>query len=76
MAKKKEEFQVEEAFKQLEEIVGKLESDDISLKDSITLYSDGAKLLAQCKEELSGIEKDMIIITESIEAKENELVKE
>ena len=70
MAKKKEEFQLEEAFKQLEEIVGKLESDEISLKDSIALYSDGAKLLAQCREELSGIEKDMIVIEESLEGKE------
>ncbi|MDD6070656.1 MAG: exodeoxyribonuclease VII small subunit [Clostridiales bacterium] len=67
MAKKKEEFQIEEAFKQLEDIVGKLESDEVSLKDSITLYSDGAKLLAQCKEELTGIEKEMIVIGESME---------
>lgn len=67
MARKKEEFQIEEAFKQLEEIVGKLESDEVSLKDSITLYSDGAKLLAQCKEELTGIEKEMIVIGESME---------
>lgn len=67
MARKKEEFQIEEAFKQLEDIVGKLESDEVSLKDSITLYSDGAKLLAQCKEELTGIEKEMIVIGESME---------
>ena len=67
MAKNKEEFQIEEAFKQLEDIVGKLESDEVSLKDSITLYSDGAKLLAQCKEELTGIEKEMIVIGESME---------
>lgn len=70
MAKKKEEFQLEEAFKQLEEIVGQLESDEISLKDSIVLYSDGAKILAKCREELSGIEKDMIVIEKGLEGTE------
>ncbi len=70
MAKKKEAFKLEEAFKQLEEIVGKLESEEVSLRDSITLYSDGVKLLAQCKEELSGIEKEMIVIEEGLEGTE------
>ena len=60
-------FQLEEAFGQLEEIIGKLESDEISLKDSIALYGEGAKLVAQCKEELSGIEKEIIIIGEELE---------
>lgn len=67
MAKKKENFQIEEAFKQLEDIVSKLESDEVSLKDSLTLYSEGAKLLAQCKDELTGIEKEMIIIGENMD---------
>ena len=57
----------EEAFKQLEDIVSKLESDEVSLKDSLTLYSEGAKLLAQCKDELTGIEKEMIIIGENMD---------
>ncbi len=70
MAKKKEAFKLEEAFEQLEEIVGKLESEEVSLRDSITLYSDGVKLLAQCKEELSGIEKEMIVIEEGLEGTE------
>jgi len=70
MAKKKEAFKLEEAFQQLEKIVGKLESEEVSLRDSITLYSDGVKLLAQCKEELSGIEKEMIVIEEGLEGTE------
>lgn len=67
MAKKKEEFELEEAFKQLEDIVEKLESDEVSLKDSIALYSTGASLLAKCREELTGIEKEMIVIGEGME---------
>lgn len=59
-------FQVEEAFGELENIIEQLESEEVSLKDSIELYSKGAKLVAQCKEELSGIEKEMIIIGEEL----------
>ena len=65
MAKKK--FALEEAFKDIEDILLKLESDETSLKDSIALYGEGAKLLSLCKEELSGIEKEMITIGKSLE---------
>ncbi|MCM1157032.1 MAG: exodeoxyribonuclease VII small subunit [Bacteroidales bacterium] len=68
MAGKKKAFQVEEAFKEIEEIIGRLESDEVPLKDSLDLYSKGAKLLAECKQELTGIEKEMIIIGEHLEA--------
>lgn len=77
MGKAKEEFQIEKAFEQLEAIVEKLESEDTPLKDSIALYSDGAKLLAQCREELTGIEKEMLVIGESMEiGKEEQDVSE
>jgi len=64
-------FQLEEAFRELEGIIEQLESDDIPLKDSIALYGTGAKLIAQCKEELSGIEKEMIVIGKELEGKED-----
>lgn len=63
-----DKFQLEEAFRQLEGIIEQLESEEVPLKDSIELYGKGAKLIAQCKEELSGIEKEMIIIGEGLEA--------
>lgn len=62
-------FQLEEAFRELEGIIEQLESEEVPLKDSIELYGKGAKLVAQCKEELSGIEKEMIIIGEELEGK-------
>ena len=67
-----DEFKVEEAFKELEDIITKLEGDDISLKESLKLYSTGAGLLAKCKDELSGIEKEMIIVNEKLKAGEEE----
>ncbi len=67
-----DKFQLEEAFHQLEGIIEQLESEDVQLKDSIELYGKGAKLIAQCKEELSGIEKEMIVIGEELEGQNRE----
>ena len=72
MAEKKDTFQLEAAFKELENIISKLESEEVSLKESLTLYGEGAKLLVECKEELSGIEKEIIVIEEHLEQGEME----
>ena len=72
MAKKSETFQLEDAFAELEQIISKLESDQVPLKDSIELYGKGAKLIAQCKEELTGIEKDIIVIEETLDGQDAE----
>lgn len=65
----KNTFQLEEAFEELDHIIEALEADEVSLRDSIALYGKGAKLIAQCKEELSGIEKEIIVIGEELEGK-------
>lgn len=70
--KKQKEFQLEQAFEDLESIITKLESDDVPLKESIELYGQGAKLAALCKEELTGIEKEMIVIAENFNMEEEE----
>ena len=69
MAEEKDKFRVEEAFEELEKIISQLEDDSVPLKESIQLYGEGAKLLSRCKEELTGIEKEMIIIGENLEQK-------
>ena len=70
--KENEEFQLEKAFEQLEQIIEKLEAEDTPLKESIELYGNGAKLSAACKRELGGIEKEMIVIGESLSEGEEE----
>lgn len=72
MTDKKEAFRLEDAFKELEDIISKLESDSVTLKDSIALYGKGANILFECKEELNGIEKEMIVISESLQQEEEE----
>ncbi len=42
----------EDALKRLETIVARLESGDVSLDDSIKLYSEGDALRAQCEARL------------------------
>ena len=49
MAKKDKQIQFEEAFKRLEDIVTKMESGDLSLEESMTLFEEGIKLTETCK---------------------------
>lgn len=72
MTEEKDKFRVEDAFEELEQIISQLESDDVPLKESIALYGKGAKLLAECRDELTGIEKEMIIIGEEFEQGEED----
>lgn len=46
------EMSFEAALKALEDIVRRLESGDVSLDDSITLYEDGEKLRQHCQKRL------------------------
>lgn len=59
-----EDFKIEEAFKRLAEINSLLENGETSLKDSLELYSEGVKLVALCKDNLEGVEKEIQILNE------------
>ena len=47
-----EDLSFEDALKELERIVGRLESGDASLDESIRLYERGDRLRAKCAERL------------------------
>lgn len=49
---KKERLGFEEALKRLEAVVDKLNDQDISLEESVTLYEEGIKLSKICSETL------------------------
>jgi exodeoxyribonuclease VII small subunit len=53
----------EEALKELEEIVSKLESGDISLEDSIEVYTRGTWLKRHCEEKLKSAQAKIEKIT-------------
>ncbi len=51
-----EKLSFEEALKQLEEIVGRLESGRVELEESIAIYERGAALKAHCEAKLKDAE--------------------
>ena len=53
----------EDAIKELEAVVGKLEHGDVALEDSITLYERGAALKARCDAKLKEAEEKVAKIT-------------
>jgi exodeoxyribonuclease VII small subunit len=53
----------EQALKELEQIVGKLERGDVELEPSIALYERGEALKAHCQQLLSAIEAKVEKIT-------------
>lgn len=64
------EQSLETVFKQLDEIVEKLEGEDVSLEDSFQLYHKGVDLLKVCNEKIDTIEKKMLILDEDGEQHE------
>lgn len=53
---------LEEAFLKLEDIVSKLEQEDISLEDSFALYNEGMKVLKTCNDSIDTVEKKLMIL--------------
>jgi exodeoxyribonuclease VII small subunit len=60
----------EESLNELELIVSKLESGDISLESSLEQFEIGTKLYRKCKEQLSVAEKKIAVLTESLKEEE------
>ena len=60
----KEEYQLEEAFAELDILAGRLEDRETSLEDSFTLYKQGMELLKYCNDKLDTVEKKMLQMNE------------
>ena len=58
----KEQFNVDEGLKRLEEINRKLADQGITLEESLRLYNEGMLLAAKCKDHLEGVEKELQIL--------------
>ena len=58
-----EKMSFEDAMKELEAVVGKLESGDVPLEDSIKLYERGAALKEHCQKKLAEAEEKVAKIT-------------
>ena len=54
--KENEELSYEEAIKRLEEIVARLENEDIPLEEALAGFKEGVRLSRYCREKLAEIE--------------------
>lgn len=61
----KKEFQIDQGFDKLDQILEKLESDDIRLSDAVKLYTEGVEVVKKCKDSLGKVEKELIILDEN-----------
>nr|WP_202412502.1 exodeoxyribonuclease VII small subunit [Halobacillus litoralis] len=59
MTDKQETISFEDAMKQLEEIVEKLETGEVPLEKAIQYYQEGMKLSKLCSEKLGNVETQM-----------------
>ena len=62
MAKSK--FQIEDAYKELDELIAHLESEETSLSEAFADYKKGMKILEKCQSTLDTIEKEVILLRE------------
>ena len=58
-----ERFDLEAALARLEDIAGILEKQDTPLRDALDVYSEGVKLIKECRDNLSDVEKEMIVLS-------------
>ena len=70
MAKKEENFSLEEGFSMLEKTVEELEKEEISLEESFEVYKQGMELLKKCNEAIDGVEKKVRVMNEKGETNE------
>ncbi len=64
MPKKKNEFNFEESLSNLEKIVEKMESGDLSLEESLKQFEEGIALTRNCQKALNDAEQKVKILME------------
>lgn len=65
-----EQKSLEEVFEELNQILEKLESRDISLEDSFGFYNKGMELLKYCNQTIDEVEKKVLLINDDGECDE------
>ena len=70
MAKKdQEKKKFEDAVEDLEKVVERLESGELSLEESLAAFEDGVKLVKFCNEKLNEVEKKIELLVRDKEGK-------
>lgn len=60
---KKESLSLEENFAKLEELIGVLSGDEVSLEDAFHAYSQGIAILKECNSQIDQVEKKVLVLS-------------
>lgn len=61
---------LEQTFEKLENVVAKLEQEEISLEESFKFYKEGMKLIKSCNDRIDKVEKEVLKLNENGELDE------
>lgn len=64
------ELTLEQTFERLEDTIGKLQQEDISLEESFRLYKEGMRLVQSCNDKIDKVEKEVLKLNENGELDE------
>ena len=61
---------LEEMFDRLDQVIGSLEGEDVSLEEAFGLYDQGMKLIRRCNQTINEVEKKILVLDENGEKHE------
>ena len=61
---------LEEMFDRLDQVIGTLEGEDVSLEEAFGLYDQGMKLIRRCNQTFNEVEKKILVLDENGEKHE------
>lgn len=69
-ASKEEALSIEETFARLDELLERLEGDELTMEESFDVYAKGLSLVKKCRESIDEVEKKVLVLEESGELRE------
>ena len=61
---------LEEMFDRLDQVIGTLAGEDVSLEEAFGLYDQGMKLIRRCNQTINEVEKKILVLDENGEKHE------
>ncbi len=61
---------LEEMFDRLDQVIGTLEGEDVSLEEAFGVYDQGMKLIRRCNQTINEVEKKILVLDENGEKHE------
>ncbi|MBR1875835.1 MAG: exodeoxyribonuclease VII small subunit [Lachnospiraceae bacterium] len=59
---KKDEMSIKESFEYLDDLLNKIQDEELPLEEAFALYEKGMKVLKECSEKIDAVEKKVKLI--------------